>query len=384
MILAEPIVSGLEHAPFNAGLTQVVDAAGADRIAWRGESTHLDAILAALPPTLAARIETAPLALPPRQLKSQQRVRLDAVMAWRLLRHASATGGTHVILTSLSPGTVLGAKLALATLPWRRRPKVFVVCHSVLSEVWSWRSPNPVRRVIDMAGALRWPAPAGFHVVVLEAAIADALRQKLPAVAPQIVLLQHPIAEELAVPARRRPGPLRVGFLGAATMAKGFDQFCALASEVRARGVDVEFRAVGKAVAGAVGAAAMADLAQRPATVPLGRADYLAQLLDLDLVAMLHTAQVYSYVASGVLLDALAAERPMLHLPNPLVDSLARRYGPFGPRVDDLTAAASLLAELDVAALDGPDFVAYRANLRAGAAARRPTALAESFARYLA
>lgn len=383
MIICEPIVSGDEHVSFNAGLIWVAAVASSAPVTVWADPDHFARVRALLPAEIAERVVFETHLPPPRRLPYQARAWRDAVVAWQVVRRAAGTGARHVILSCAFPGTLIGAKLAVASLAKRRRPTVHTVVHGALEDVWGWRSRHPFRRAVDMTGALRWPAPEGLKVVVLEAGIANDLVRALPRVASQLLVLEFPIVEAIPSPGLRRPGPVRVGFLGRANREKGFDRFCELARAVTARGADVEFHAVGQVEPGAFTEQELQPLTNRPQEGPLGRATYLEQLLDLDLVAMLHDPEHYAHTASGVLLDAVAAERPVLSLPNPIIAALVARHGSIGPRVEDLGAATNFLVALDVSALERPDFLAWRENVRRVAQSRRPAEVAVSYAQAL-
>ncbi len=380
IVVCEPIQVGPAHAPFNAGLLMVISAAWPGRIEFWAEPEHSACVRELLPSATSERFTFATHTPPPRHQPAHSRVGRDGVEAWKIVRNAVAVGARKLVLSCGLPGTVIGAKLGLASVVPSRRPEAHVVMHSVLADVWGWRSRNPLRCAIDMTGALHWPTPSGFRLIILEISIADELIRKLPAIASQIIVLEHPIAETLHQPGARRPGPLRVGFLGGASRIKGFDRYCALARMVAMRGGGAAFHVIGKSEPGAVTESDMAPLASRPQYVPLDRPKFIERLLELDLVIMLHDTEFYAHTPSGVLLDALAAERPVLSLPNPLIDSLVARYGPIGPRVANLEAAAEAIAHLDVATLDQPEFSRYRANLRRAAESRRPAVLATAYA----
>lgn len=380
MIIAEPVVVGDEHVAVNAGLLWAGVVAAGTAVTFWAEAEHHGRIVALLPSEVQARVRFGAIQPPPRHRRHAARFRDDFLAAWRLVHRAAGMGEQYLLLTCALPGTLVGAKLALATLPARRRPRVDAVVHSALEQAWGWRSRNPLRRALDMTSALSMTAPDGFRLVVLEAVIADALIAKLPRVAPHLRVVDFPIVETVAPPTPRRPGPPRVGFLGRANREKGFDRYCELADTVRARGAEVEFHVVGHAPVGSLNHEALRSLATRPAETPLERAEFLARVADLDLVVMLHDEAHYAHTASGVLLDAVATERPLVNLPNVMIDHLATRHGDIGHRCADLEGIADFLAALMVDDLDGERFRRWRANVGRVARSRHPTAVASGLA----
>lgn len=378
MIVAEPIVAGDEHVAVNAGLLwAAVAATGAPVTCW-AESRHFDLITPLLPPDVLAQVRFEAHTPPPRHRRHAARFRGDALAAWRMVHRAAALGERHLLLTCALPGTLVGTKVALASLPARRRPRVDAVVHSALEQAWGWRSRNPLRRALDLTSALNLGAPDEFRLVVLESVIAHDLAAQLPRVAGHLRVVDFPIVETVASPTRRRPGPPRVGFLGRANREKGFDRFCQLAAEVAARGGQVEFHAVGHAPPGAFDDSALRSLATPPAPAPIDRQVFLERVADLDLVVLLHDAAHYAHTASGVLLDAMAAGRPVLSLPNTMIEALAEEHGEIGPGRSDLEGIADYLAGLSEADLDGAQFADWRANVRRVAQSRHPTAVAHA------
>lgn len=385
VIILDPIISGDEHVSFNAGLICIAAMASPEPVVVWADPAHFALVRALLPTGVAERVSFFASPPPSRRLTYATRGMGDAAIAWRRIRRAATLGAQHVLVACAFPGTLIGIKAAMATIPRRRRPTVHAVVHGALQDAWGWRSRRPIQRLLDMTSALRWPAPAGFRLVLLEKGIADNLAAKLPRIADQLLVLELPIIE--AMPTSRGPrqaGPLRVGFLGRANREKGFDRFCELARAVTARGANVEFHAIGQAKAGDFSATELAPLTTTPDAAPLDRATFLDRLHNLDLVVMLHDPAHYTYAPSGVLLDAVAAGRPVLCVDDAIVHSLVARHGPIGPQLPDLDAATEFLAELDLTALDQPDFLTWRDNAHRAAESRRPAALAVGYAQELA
>ena len=375
MIVAEPVIVGDEHVAVNAGLVWAATVASRAPVQFWAEPHHYALLRALLPPDVAERVAFEPLAPPPRRMPVRPRFRHDLRTAWSVVRRAATMGESHVMLSCALPGTLIGAKLALLSMRPTRRPRVDAVVHSSLEEVWGWRSRRPLNRLRDMTGSLELPAPREFRIVVLEKGIARALAAKLPRVARHLHVIDFPIVQTVEPASPRRPGPPRVGFLGRANREKGFDRFCRLAHDVRSRGADIEFHSVGHASPGSIDNDALGALATAPAHDLLDRADFLARVADLDIVVILHDPAHYSHTASGVLLDAIAAARPVLSVANPGADALAAQHGSIGPQVVSLDSAADFLATLSIGSLDGPDFRAWRQNVRAIAASRHPEAV---------
>lgn len=120
------------------------------------------------------------------------------------------------------------------------------------------------------------------------------------------------------------PSVVRIGFLGHASRDKGFALFAELART--ARGPAREFHAIGLAAPEAH-ALDLGGLARKPSRAAVPRDEYVAALAGIDL-ACLPLSPDYQYVASGSVIDAIAALKPLACVRNRSLDAIVARYGP--------------------------------------------------------
>jgi glycosyltransferase involved in cell wall biosynthesis len=383
--------TGTTHAPGNSATVQILARAfPGQEVRVHADATHLaelrrDAALMALP-----NIGLVPIAVPAVWQGRPHIVSARRMLAeFRTIRAAlGAVPAEEPCLVFLISTSCTGSFAAAwaARLSGRRRIGVQVGLHGNLNDATSgWRPRNPLRRGFDTRSALeaRYPVPLRF--LVLEDAIRTALQSLLPAAAARTDVVPLPVnTAEVPAAAESAPGlapPIRIGFVGLGTPAKGMDSFLEVARRVRARhGADrVQFVHVGRmpAESAAAGAEVLAD---PPATEHLARAEFVRRLASLHYVFLPYRRGYYDLSASGALIDALTWLKPVIATRVPLTEQFFAEYGDIGLLGDD-DAALEAAVEQVVAHPDPARHAHQVEALRAARETRRVDALA---ARYRA
>ena len=367
------------HLPFNEGYLRILKAAYPDdRISFRAAKGHIE--------RLAPRVtDLADITFRPcRSFETPFGLSHHNPFAGRwaarqclnvIARH---TAGRRVRLTAL-----LGFNASLLAVIGHRWPAVssaplHMVLHSHLGEAMAWRSRNPFIRAADLVSQFKRPLAQSVHIVALELGMKEAIAHSLPAIAPAIVTLEHPIlpSEWTANPLLVRTGRVKIGFVGHARRAKGFDLFVELADSCSRD--DIEFHAIGHSSPETVHLDT-SKLARNPSKMPLLRGEYLAALEEVDLVCLPLPGHVYDFTGSGTVSDAIAALKPLIVFRNRTMEAMFARYGPIGWLAEDRDDLIRL-----VGALNPIEFARTHSiwvnNLRAIREARRPELLAKSYA----
>ncbi len=302
----EPAWDGKVHLPSNLGLLRIVHAAYPNaQLHYVGGKEQLALVRAQCPAEVLACTTLHPWQVahdrdagPWVARQAQQRL---ASLPGQLAHKADLLVFASCTATSLNAVTQLGLA-----------GKCLSMLHGNAGELRGWRSRNPVLRWFDLTGALGRYAAAGGRTLVLEARIRDQLSSDFPWLEPSLGCIPHPLLPEEAQPPRAHMGrPIRVGFLGGATLAKGFPEFVELARLVTASRPGVfEFRAIGGCTK------ECADLDQsclaRPAADPLPRDEFLQEVTALDFLFTWQKDDYYGDAASGVVYDAVNRCMPML------------------------------------------------------------------------
>jgi hypothetical protein len=227
---------------------------------------------------------------------------------------------------------VLGGMDANLLAVFRRRWRAFTgvplhyVLHNHLDAAKAWRTRNPFLRRFDFLSVFGKALPPGQAIVALELGIAAAIEAEFPVHRGRVLTLEHPVLDnEWCAPASLPVDrPIRVGFTGHCARDKGFDFFVELAD--RFAGRDFEFHAIGRENAPELDTS---RLSRKPAPGGLARPDFVAALHAMDFVC-LPLSPDSTYVASGSVIDAFAAAKPLIIVANPMLRAIRDKYGAFG------------------------------------------------------
>ncbi|MFM8678448.1 MAG: hypothetical protein ACKOGH_02350 [Alphaproteobacteria bacterium] len=378
MVVADSVVDGAEHVPFNAGMLAAIALAlpPATRLEFHAEATHREVVLEALAPGLRARISGGSLPV--------RRASRDALFDRALLALPLAARDPPHRLVLLAAGRGTLASLALLGATGRvRRGTGFAVLHAAAADLWSRRRRNPLARAVDLENVLRLAMRLGHAPVLVEPGIREEFVARLPGLAARARLWPHPLPA-VRPPARVDDGarrPARLGFLGLAGEGKGYMRFVEAARGFAGR---AEFHAIGHAPGDdAVHRIGDGFLATRPRARRWPREEFMRAASRLDYACLFHDPLRYRHVASGVLMDAMALRLPFVAPDIPLFAALFRAHGPCGFLYPpDRGPEAALEAAL--ACRGGPRHQEMRANLAAAAATRAPEAIARVLAADLA
>ncbi len=367
------------HLPFNEGYLRILRAAYADdHISFSAAKGHIE--------RLAPRVaDLANVTLRPcKSFETPFGLSHHNPLAGRwgarqcLNMIARHTAGRHVRLIAL-----LGFNASLLAVIGHRWPKIssvplHMILHSHLGEAMAWRSRNPLIRATDLVSQLRRPLPQAVRIVALELGMKEAINDSLPAVSPAVVTLEHPIlsSEWTPNPPLTPTGKVKIGFVGHARRAKGFDLFVELAQ--RCSRDDIEFHAIGHS-SPETDQLDLGKLARKPSKMPLLRDEYLAALEGVDLVCLPLPGHVYDFTGSGTVSDAIAALKPLIVFRNRTMEAMFARYGPIGWLADDRADLFRLVGELDPIEF-ARRHSSWVNNLRTLREARRPELLAKSYA----
>ena len=371
------------HHPFNEAYLRLLRAAfPADRVIFHARPGHIEQLAPRFAPADGIEFRPCPPFAVPFGLSRHNPIagRLGARRCWN-----SIVAG--VGQEKLRMAAVLGVDANLYAVLRRAWPgfapaPLHMILHNHLAAAVSWRSRNPFIRTFDLISVLQHPLPPRVRLVALELGIGEAVAAIAPALAPSLETLEHPVlvSEWGAAPAEDAVPPvLRFGFLGHASADKGFVLFAELART--SHGPAREFHAIGLASPEAR-VLDLGGLTRKPSLASTPRDEYVAALARLDLVC-LPLSRNYQYVASGSVIDAIAALKPLVCVRNRSLDAIVARYGAIGYMAeseDDLVAFIRGLTPAAFAARRGE----WVGNLRRLRDARGPLVQGPQYAAAVA
>lgn len=80
---------------------------------------------------------------------------------------------------------------------------------------------------------------------------------------------------------------------------------------------------------------------------PLEIEEYNYILKSVDYIIILSDPERYRYSVSGAFIDCIKYEKPVIYLKNPYIESLERKYGPFGWGFDNVDAIVDFVKSMD-------------------------------------
>ena len=376
----DPFNRGLSHVPVNVGIIETaLLASHKEEMVITADSAHLDGLLDLLDPSLRNRIgSTVPLDLPEPGVRFVRRLRGDFANLAKVF--GFSPGGADLIIADLAPATLHALRLNTLRHPGAFR-RIAAVLHGNASEIAGWRARNPFVRITQLRSAMSL-APRQTRFVVLEASIQRALLAVAPEFQGRIVTVPHPLplregvreCTESTHDSESAGRPLKIGFLGAAQVKKGFGTFLSIARQLfRQWPGAVEFHAIGWLPPESENLD-LACLARPPGREKISRSDFVAALTGVDYVCMPYDPDLYRYSASGTLIDAVACGKPVLAIRSPTLDDLQQDFGDIGELGD---TAEDLSAHIDrlIRARDLNRYRAQVATLSRIAMARSPQQL---------
>jgi hypothetical protein len=365
------------HLPFNEGYLRMLGHAfpGA-QLVFHAQEKHIEQLRSRLADVEALSFRPCAPFFVPFGLSRHNPIGGGLAARHCLDQMRKAIAGRDVILTS-----VLGVDANLLRILRRDWPGIspaplHMILHNHLAETIYWRSRNPMFRAFDFRSVLAKPLSAGQRLVVLELGIKEAVGSFAPSFTTSVATLEHPIlvSEHSAEREPVRGEHLKIGFVGHASVSKGFDRFVQIA---RKSAPDKEFHAIGIGSSEAL-AMDLTALTRLPSKDSVPRSEYITALRNIDAVC-LPLSNSYDYVASGSVIDAIVGLKPLFCLRNRSVAGIFEKYGPIGylaETAEDLEEFV-LHSSMEIFLERRPAWIANLAKIRA---ARSPEALAPGYA----
>jgi hypothetical protein len=298
VILCEPICQGWQHTPVNVALvTAILDNTSVD-VKMYCEIEHWNILISQLAPSYRHRIS---------HFSIEPISRKDDFWAWlssfSLIRKLGNKGEDIVFLSSTS-GLLDVAKRQI------NNNKIFCVFHMALARVDKHLPRNPFVRWFSFDSVLRRFRSKEVIIIVLEETIAENLKAKYCNLAGSILCLPHPIEpfsqSDIVVSHQVKN---TICFPGTFNLEKGANAFAELA--LSAKKDNVSFIVAGKK------SPSFSDYDPNlfrinPNNEFLARNEFVSLVKSSRYLFLGHNEKIYRWCASGVYLDALKYEIPII------------------------------------------------------------------------
>ncbi|MBV8520782.1 MAG: hypothetical protein JOY71_01390 [Acetobacteraceae bacterium] len=258
-----------------------------------------------------------------------------------------------------------------------------IICHGELTTIENgWVPRNPFYRFLRHEPVMRLCHGPEFRYVVLEQPIKERLQWLIPKVAATIDVLPHPVNEReitASAPPPVRP-PIRVGSLGVATYAKGFDIWARLVATL-SETASLEFYHIGRLHPDFLGQQ-LKGFANSPGPEDLPRSDFIARVQELHYVCLPLPGRYYELAASATLIDAMTCRKPLITMRTRLTEQLFAEAGDIGFLCQEEAELERVLRNLSLQ-FDPNRYDQQVANMGLLRQRRMPAALASAYAATL-
>ncbi len=380
IIVCEPIRWNLEHIPCNAGILAAIRVAYPGMpLHFYGEELHVRNLQRELGNEMSSSIVWKIIHIPPRHSDVFYRFWQDLTLVREISNRCQGYAEGHIVMMSANASILVGLKLLMKTRHLRNR--VQVILHGELASL-TWIPRNPCIRLRTVRTALQIGSNHNIQYIVLEEAIRRTLAKEIPSLDGHVGVLDHPVAlAEAPSTIDRISNPVRFGLLGLATQQKGFSTFLKVAAQSAAMyGKRAEFHAIGTLHDDfrGVDSLEMGALTSRPGHAFMSRNEFARRVAQLHFVCLFFEGRYYDFSPSGVLLDAIAWEKPMIASRVGIIEDLADRYGDIGYLYGDETDISGAIEKI-MSEMDQVRYDRQKAAIRKAKISRSPESLARSY-----
>lgn len=334
-LVCDPIAVGMVHVPFNAALLRTICFAFPnDIICFYAENYHLEHVREEIGEKFAASIVWRKLKPLRRNKGFYARLLSDFKTVRFLLNELNENPKKDVLVIIGNESLLWALKHYVGTR--HKDKRVQIINHgnfTTLSRIPLRGILNPFYYIGSLKTALRLSCHERFQHIVLEEAVRDAILKHMPVLRSNLFVLDHPIPfNKQPVEINHFRSPIQFGFLGRATEEKGFSKYLTVASEISKRFPrQVEFHLIGRISEKQRRAndSKMAFLSETPRTERISRDEYVNRLKSMHFVCLFFD-KFYDFCASGVLMDSIAWEKPIIATQLPMFKTIQQRFGDIG------------------------------------------------------
>ena len=353
ILIIEPACTGNVHLSFNLGLLRTVATAYPDaEIVCIGDREQQALMLPLLDNGVLNRCAFRPW---------QTYRDLDTTpshVAARLYRLLAA-GRSDLFRADLIVMSAIAATClrALQLLPRPSTQTLQLFFHGNLNDLSGWRSRNPLRRTSDFFSNIKRAAASHTQMIVLEKHVHRSAVEAHPWLKNSLHSMPLPqLSEEVLKTRKSLTTPIKVGFAGVASPAKGFLKFLTFAKNLKTRFPGrYEFHAIGM-VHPDSRSAGLDLLDTKPAADQYDRTEFLKQIDQMHFLFLWPDESYYAFAASAVFYDAVNRGIPLISPHDPkLLRTGAENMG--------ISVATLDVAIATLAATTADEYAGYTAAL---------------------
>ena len=338
-IVCEPISLGMEHVPFNTALLRTIRLAFPEKkISFFSEAVHSNYVKEQIDEKDETSIEWHHVVPPARPSKFFKRLSKDFSIIKFLLEKKGKDSEDSVLVVTGNASILWALKYYTAFS--HKNKKVQVVIHgdfSTLTRIPRREMLNPFYYVGCLKTALKLPGYQRLQHIVLEEAIRNKVLEALPFLEKSTYVFDHPVPvdgdhEINETNINTIDLPIRFGFIGHGTEKKGFSKFLEVACEITKQFPGkVKFHFIGRVSDKILRkkATQLSCLNEMPGKERLDRSDYAKRMQSLHYVCLFFK-NYYEFCASGVLMDSIAWQKPVIASQLMIFKKIEEQFGDIG------------------------------------------------------
>jgi len=343
MIIFEPQCTGLVHAKVNAAyIFLCANALPDEELFFFGETTHIEIIRNELSARLL-NITYVAIDIPNGGQSYINRLRLELKNVYHILKCPNITV-SNILLLSVTSATLLAVKFF--DLFFQR--KVVIVVHGILDKVN--RKPTTfLERLFWFRYYLVHCNRKHIKYIFLGQFIENNILALFPQLEPFSSALDlpydltRPVAED-----SRKSSNIKFGSAGVAAISKGSHLFFALAKDIAAmpEASNAKFIYIGQFVDVEMNRHVNAFVELPSKDEPLDSVSYQAHFLEVDFLVFFYPKDSYRLTFSGVFMDAVKFETPIIAIRNDFLNYYFAKYGEMGWLCSDYDEILELVHKL--------------------------------------
>jgi len=323
MIICEPVCSFNQHVPINATMIQTLVEQEKNKILLLCSDDHWCELKKNLPFEIQEVITHYHIDV---LLRSDDwRGWKDSFHLIRFIKKLARNRNEKLVFLSTTTGILGLSKWCLFNF------KAICIVHLVLARIEGYVPRNPLRAWFSLRKTLLRFNNENCKIVVLEQHILANLLNVMPHLKTCVECILHPLPEDNSNDSLSSNPDFSTGvtlcFPGTFNKEKGAELFCTLAER---KSEQLKFVVAGKL-------ATDFNMKNRehlftlpPAKSPLTREVFSKIINKSHFIFLGHEPSVYKWVASGVYLDALSYEKPIIAQRSEFFEGEFRKYGELG------------------------------------------------------
>ena len=352
MIICEPVCNFNQHVPINATMIKALVEYEKKQMLMLCSNDHWCELKKNLPLAIQALITHHHIDVLRRS--DDWRGWKDSFQLIQLIKKLASKGNERLVFLSTTTGILGLSKWCLF------RFKTICVVHLVLARIEGYVPRNPLKAWFSLRKTLLRFNNENCKIVVLEQHILVNLLNVMPHLKAFVECILHPLPEDHSNTILSSSVDFSLGktlcFPGTFNKEKGAELFCELA-ELKSE--QLKFVVAGKLATDFKMKNTEHLFTLPPAKAPLTRADFSNIINSSHFIFLGHEPSVYKWVASGVYLDALSYEKPIIAKKSQFFEGEFRKYGEFGflfEHIDELEVFFS-------SKLNKESYALYRNNI---------------------